>query len=180
MKKELKNSIDYLDTKTAKNSGFSVPTNYFTELEEAVFTEISTTSFPKETGFATPDDYFISLENRILDSISVTKKETTVIQFKNRIFKFIPYVAAASIALFITLNSFFFKETTTFSLDSVSQNDIENWLDSKTFTNTEIANVLGDEFLNLNDFSFAELKTETLEDYITTIDTQELLNEIDN
>ena len=45
MKKELKNSIDYLNTKTAKNSGFSVPTDYFTELEEAVFTEISTTSF---------------------------------------------------------------------------------------------------------------------------------------
>ena len=180
MEKDLKNSIDFLNKKTGRNSGFSVPKNYFSEVEESIFAEVATISFSKDAGFKTPDNYFNNLEDSILDTILTPQKESKVIHFKSTIFKIIPYVAAASIALFITLNSLFFKESSTFSLDSVSQNDIENWLDSKTFTNTEIANVLGDEFLNLNDFSFAELKTETLEDYITTIDTQELLNEIDN
>lgn len=180
MKEDLKNSIDFLNKKTGRNSGFSVPENYFSEVEESIFAEVTTTSFSKDTGFTTPNDYFNNLEDKILNTISTPQKESKIIHFKSSLLKAIPFVAAASIALFITLNSFFFKESTTFSLDSVSQNDIENWLESKTFTNTEIANVIGDDFLKLNDFSFTEIKTENLEDYLTTMDTQELLNEIEN
>jgi hypothetical protein len=179
MENDLKNTIDYLDEKTRRNSGFSVPTNYFSEFEEAVFTQISTTSFSKETGFKTPDGYFNSLEDKILQSISTSQKQSKVITFKRTILKIAPFIAAASIALFITFNSYFFKESNTFSLDSISQKDIENWLDSNSFSNTEIATVLGDDFLDLNDFSFTELKTENLENYLTTIDTNNLLDEIE-
>lgn len=180
MKEDLKNNIDFLNKKAGRNAGFSVPENYFSEVEESIFAEVSTSSFSKDAGFRTTNDYFDNLEERILNSILAPQKESKIIQFKSRIIKAIPFVAAASIALFITLNSLFFKKSSSFSFDSISQNDIENWLDSKSFTNTEIANVIGDDFLTLNDFSFAELKTENLEDYLTTIDTQELLSEIDN
>ncbi|PQJ74651.1 hypothetical protein [Polaribacter gangjinensis] len=179
MKEDLKNSIDFLNKKTEKKSGLSVPENYFSEVEESIFAEVSTSSLPKDTGFTTPNNYFNDFENNILSNL-VPQKESKIIHFKSRILKAIPFVAAASIALFISLNSFFFEKSTTFSLDSISQNDIENWLDSKSFTNTEIANAIGDDFLNMNDFSFADLKTENLEDYLTTIDTQELLSEINN
>jgi hypothetical protein len=180
MKENLKNSIDFLNKKIGIKSSFSVPKNYFFEVEASIFSEISTSSFSEDTGFTTPNDYFNNLEDCILNSISAPQRASKVIHFRSKILKAIPFVAAASIALFITFNSFFFEDSNTFSIDSLSQNDIENWLDSKTFSNIEIANVIGDDFLKWNDFSFTELKNENLEDYLTTIDTQELLNEINN
>ena len=58
MKEDLKNSIDFLNKKTEKKSGLSVPENYFSEVEESIFAEVSTSSLPKDTGFTTPNNYF--------------------------------------------------------------------------------------------------------------------------
>jgi len=180
MKENLEKSIDFLNKKIGIKSSFSVPENYFSELEASISSEISTSSFSKDTGFTTQNDYFNNLEDSILNSISAPQRESKIIHFRSKILKTIPFVAAASIALFITFIPFFIEDSNTFSLDSISQNDIENWLDSKTFSNIEIANAIGDDFLKLNDFSFTEFKVENLEDYLTTIDTQELLIEINN
>ncbi len=179
MKSELKNSIEFLNNKTKRNSGFIVPENYFFEIEEIVFAKITTSEFKKETGFTIPENYFNTLENNILDSVSTTNKQPKVIDFKTRILKIAPFVAAASIVLFITFQSIFSEKAVPFSLENISEQDIENWMELKSFTNTEIATAIGDDFLDMNDFSFAEFQTETLEDYITTIDTEDLLNDID-
>lgn len=179
MEKELKNSIDFINKKAGKTSGFSVPSNYFDELDDTIIAKIATSNFSDETGFKTPDDYFLNLEDRILESVSKEQKQSKVINFKARIFKAIPYLAAASIALFITFNSLIFKNTSSFTLDSISENDIENWLEFNTFNTNDIATVLGDDFLNMNDLSFAQLKTENLEDYLYSIDSETLLIEKD-
>lgn len=179
MKTDLKNSIDFLNKKTGRNSGFIVPSNYFSELDNDIFAKISTTSFSNETGFKTPDNYFNSLENKILDTILIEQKKPKVISLPRRVSKIAPYLAAASIALILTFNLLFFNKSNVFSFDSISEIDIENWIETNSFTTNELATNLGDEILDLNDFSFADFKTETLDYYLTTIDTQELLNEID-
>lgn len=179
MKTTLKNSIDYLNKKTGRNSGFTVPANYFSELEDAIFTQILAGRFPKETGFETPENYFDSLENKILNTVLIEQKQPKVISLQRRVLKIVPYVAAASIALILTFNLLFFNKSTVLSMDSISKGDIENWIETNSFTNNDLVTNLGNEVLDLNDFLFVDFKNAALEDYLSTIDTQDILNEID-
>lgn len=179
MKKYIKNRVKFIDKKTGRNSGFSVPTNYFEDLEDAIFAKITTPELSKETGFKTPKNYFSDVENTILEKISEKETQSKVIDFKARILKIVPYFAAASIVLLITFNSLIFNKKETITFDSLSKNDIENWFDSNTLSSTDIAAVLGDDFLEMNDFSFSKLKTENLENYLNEIDNQLLLDEKD-
>lgn len=179
MKTNLKNSIKFINKKAGRNLGFTVPNNYFDDFDNAIFAKIDTDSFPNETGFKTPENYFSDVENRILKSISEQQNPSKIIDFKRRILRFVPYIAAASIALFITFNTLIFKNDNSLSFESISETDLENWLESNSFNTSDIAAVLGDDFLEINDFSFAQLKTATLEDYLYSIDNQNLLNEKD-
>jgi len=179
MKKDLKNSIDFINKKVGKKSGFSITSNYFEDLEDAIFAKITTSELPKKTGFKTPENYFSEVENKILLRISENQHQPKVIDFKRKILKIVPYLVAASIVLFITINTFIFNKKESITFDSISKNDIENWFDSNTLNSSDIATILGDGILEMNDFYFAQFKTETIEDYLYSIDNQEILNEKD-
>jgi hypothetical protein len=90
----------------------------------------------------------------------------------------IPYAAAASIVLFISLNSFVFTTDEELTINSLTDTEIEYWLDSNTLNTNDISIVLEDELLKENDFYFTTIKDETIEDYINSIDSTTLLNEI--
>jgi hypothetical protein len=177
MERKIKNSIEYISKKAGKETGFSTPSNYLNNLEDTIAAKLSEENFTKENSFKVPDTYFNNLEDSIL--AKVTSKETKVISFKERILKLIPIAAAASVVLFIGLNSFVFNTTDKLTIDSLSDDDIEFWLDSNTLTPHDIVFVLEDDVLEDNDFSFSTIKDETIEDYIyNTIDNTDLLNEI--
>lgn len=178
MENEIKNSLDYINKKTGKKTGFSTPSNYFNNLEDVISAKISEESFAKETAFKVPESYFNKLEDSVLAKFSSEEKETKVISFKERILKVIPYVAAASIVLFISLNSFVFNTNEEFTLDNLSDNDIEYWLNDSSLNTNDIALILEDEIINENEFSFADIKDESIEDYINSIDNASLLNEL--
>lgn len=178
MENEIKNSIAFINKKTGKKSGFSAPSDYFDNLEDVIAVKITTESLPKESAFKVPDTYFNNLEDHILAQVSSKEKETKVISFRDRVLKIIPYTAAASIALFIGLNSFVFNQNETLTLDMLSDNEIEYWLDTNTLNNNDIAAILEDEILDENEFSFTEIKDESIEDYINSIDNTSLLNEL--
>ncbi len=178
MENEIKNSIAFINKKTGKKSGFSAPSNYFDNLEEEIAIKIAQDSFEKESAFKVPETYFSSLEDNILAQVSTKKKETKVINFRNRFLKLIPYATAASIVLFIGLNSFVFNSNEQLTLDALSDNDIEYWLDTNTLNTNDIAEILEDEILDENEFSFTEIKDESIEDYINSIDNTSLLNEL--
>lgn len=64
-------------------TGFTIPDNYFNNLEGKVLKQLSIkkneTALPLKTGFTTPTSYFTNLEEKLLHKISVkedTKKET--------------------------------------------------------------------------------------------------------
>ncbi|MFT6699445.1 MAG: hypothetical protein ACJAVD_000944 [Porticoccaceae bacterium] len=179
MDKEIKNSVEYISDKTGNKTGFSTPSDYFNNLEEAIAVKLSEENFTKENSFKVPDNYFNKLEDRILANVSPAEKETTIISFKDCVLKMIPITAAASIVLFIGLNSFLFNTTEELTIDDISENDIEFWLDFSTLTTNEIALALEDDVLDENDFYFSTIKNETIEDYINnSIDYTDLLNEI--
>ena len=176
MGKETKNSIEDI---SKKKTGFSIPSNYFNNLEDVIATKLSEENFTKENNFEVPDTYFSNLEDTILAKVSSLEKEIKVISFKEKVLKMIPIAAAASIVLFIGLNSFVFKTTKELTLDSLSDDDIEFWFDSSSLTTNEITLVLKDEILEENDFYFSTIEDETIEDYIhDSMNYKDLLNEI--
>tara|TARA_B110000046_G_scaffold181127_1_gene212821 strand:+ start:10933 stop:11475 length:543 start_codon:yes stop_codon:yes gene_type:complete len=178
MDKEIKNSVEYISEKSGNKTGFSSPSDYFNNLEEAIAVKLSEENFTKENSFEIPDTYFNKLEDRILANVSSAEKETTIISFKDLVLKMIPITAAASIVLFIGLNSFLFNTTEELTLDDISEDDIAFWLDFSTLTTNEIALALEDDVLDENDFYFSTIKNETIEDYINnSIDYTDLLNE---
>jgi hypothetical protein len=177
MKNDIKHSIEYLNKKTKNKTGFSTPSDYFSNLEDDIAMKLSEENFDKKNNFKVPDSYFSTIEDAVLDKI--TSKETKVISFKERVLKMIPIVAAASVVLFIALNSFVFNTGEELTLDSLSENDLELWFDSKTLSTSEIALVLEDDIIIDHDFSFSTIEDETIEDYINdSIDSTDLLNEI--
>lgn len=178
MEDKIKNSEEYLNSILGKESGFSLPKNYFSTTEDAIEAKLVEEKFTKEKGFTIPDSYFRELENDILAKVSPTKKETKVISFKERILKFIPIAAAASVILFIGLNSFVFNKTEELTLDSLSDVDFEYWLDSNTLNTNDVTVILQEDLLDDDDFYFATLEDENIEDYINSIDNNSLFEEL--
>lgn len=178
MENEIKNSISFINEKTGGKSGFSAPSNYFNNLEEEIAIQIAQNNFEKEIAFKVPENYFNNLEDRILSETISEEKETKIISLRKRILKMVPYAAAASIALFLGLNTFVFNSNEQLSIDTLSDNDIEYWLDSNTLNTSDIAAILEDEIIEDNEFSFTEIKDESIEDYINSIDNTSLLNEL--
>jgi hypothetical protein len=174
MGKEIINSINYISKKTSKKTGFSAPLDYFNNLEEVIGAKLYEEQLPKENGFKVSDTYFNNLEDNVLAKVSFSKKETKIISFK----EVIPYATAASIVLFIGLNSFVFNTDKELTLDSLSDTDIEYWLDSNTLNTNDISIIFEDDLLEENDFYFTTIKDETIEEYINSLDNIALFNEI--
>ena len=87
--------------------------------------------------------------------------------------------AAAVIILLVGLNSFVFNTTEDFTPDSLSEIDIEYWLDSNTLDTYEISITIEDVVLDENDFYLANLEDKTIEDYINSIDNNSIFEELD-
>ncbi|TYP96090.1 hypothetical protein C7447_10927 [Tenacibaculum adriaticum] len=177
MKNELENSVNYITQKTGRKSGFSVPKNYFNGIEDDFLVKLSEEQLPKKTTFDIPKDYFSNLENEILAKVSI--KEPKVISFRDRIFKFIPLAAAASIVLFI---GFYFlnNQNNSITFDDISSTDVENWYDSMLgySNNTELAFAYDVSDFDESELSVVTINDDVIEDYFNSIDNSTLLNEI--
>lgn len=178
MENELENSIEFINKKAGSATGFSVPSNYFENLEEEINVNLVQDGFNKDIAFQVPGSYFNKLDETILKNISETEKERKVISLKNKVFKLIPYAAAACILLFVGLNSFVFNSNEQVSIDNISDIEIENWMDINDINTSEIAVILEDEIIEEYEFSFTEIKDESIEEYINSIDNSSLLNEL--
>lgn len=175
MNKELKNSVQFITDKVGKSTSFTTPKDYFDTFENSFYNKLAEENLPKRTGFSTPETYFETLEETVLSK--VLEKETKVISLKERLLKVIPIAAAASILLFIGLNTFLFKTNKSITLDNLSDSDIEYWMSTNNINYNDIVLVLQDDLLKDNDFSLTNIKSETIEDYIISTDNTNLFNE---
>lgn len=178
MENEIKHSVNFINKKVGNKNSFSVPNNYFKDLEDDFFVKITENNFSKEIGFISPDSYFDSLEDVIINKVTSEENKTKVISLKQRVLKVIPLVAAACVILFIGLNSFNLGNNNAITLDSLSDDDIEYWLESNNLNSNDIAIVLEEEILSENDFSMTFIEDKDLEDYMNSIDSNLIFEDI--
>ena len=179
MNNKAPNNDAYLKSVLHKNTGFTTPENYFSEVEEKISSFIFEEQLPEKTGFCVPEKYFKNLDTLILEKINKsTKKESKTITLKNRFLKFIPVAAAASVALFLGIN--YFNSSSEFlNFDTIGQSDIEYWLDVNEieFTTDEYVEILTSDIMIEEDLVFTDLKKEAIEDYIINTENTYILNE---
>ncbi|MDX6747150.1 hypothetical protein SHK09_10140 [Polaribacter sp. PL03] len=177
MENKIKNSEDYLKSVLDKNTGFSAPKNYFSDTEDKFASFLLEDKLPKEDGFTMPENYFEQLESSITDKI-IPKKEVKVISFKTKFLKYIPVAAAASLALFLSIN-YFNPLNNDVSFDSLAQSDIENWIieNSNELSDDDFAALLQTEITSENDFALTDLNNDDIEEYIIDSENTSLFNE---
>lgn len=154
MKRVINHSKDWKLTKNIK-TGFTVPEDYFTGIEDELFSRLIVEKLPKHDGFKTPEAYFESLENVIIEKTK--NKNGKLINFKRRNIKLIS--VAASIVLLLFFGSNFIYNTNT----ELSSEEIISWLDmnANSLSNDEIAFALTE--LNVNDINpYLKIKNEDI------------------
>ncbi|CAM1348854.1 hypothetical protein [Tenacibaculum crassostreae] len=168
MSKELKHSIDFLNQKVGKETGFSTPENYFNEVEDTIYASTIINSFSKEKPFSTPANYFNTIEDSILSKINSKEKEVKVISLRKRILQYVPTTAAASVLLFVGINYFNTQKTT---LDDITINEIESWYENGygTTYNEELASAIS--IADIEEELFTSISEESIEDYIIVNNT---------
>jgi len=180
MPNNIKNSEEFLNSISRKKNGFSVPKNYFNTIEEVIHAKLAEERSKNKSGFDLPNTYFKEFEESLLAKVlspSLANK-AKVISFKERILKIIPITVAASVLIFIGLNSFVFDKNAELTLDTLSEDEIEYWLNSSDLYLNDISIVLAENILEENDFYFSTIGDETIEEYIFSIDNSYLLNEL--
>lgn len=129
-------------------TGFTVPENYFRDIESNVIMRLKEDKLPKNHGFITPKKYFEKLDNHIIEK---TKTKKGKLMTLNRIkIKFIS--VAASIALLLFFGSNFISNTNT----ELTSEEIISWLD------TNINSIPNDELA----FALTELNTNDINPYL--------------
>jgi hypothetical protein len=160
-----KNSID---------TGFSVPKGYFDSVEDTFSSKLFEETLPKETGMGIPSGYFESLEDRILSKVEIPKKGK-VISLKRKLIRLIPITAAASIVLFITLNTVF---SNTIDIDPTSE-EIAVWFDENisTINDHDLTSIFDTD--DLVDSSILEsiVDSDDIDTYINEDDTNILIED---
>lgn len=144
--------------------GFAVPNDYFEHLQEALELRVW-------GGDSVPEGYFDQLEDKVFDRLN---NESKVLPIQRRIIqKVLPYLAAASIALFILIKTT--HNTSENAFEGIELAEIEAWIDygEIELDTYEIASVYSDEdfeSLSLNGYSDSDLI-----DYLDDIDLESLL-----
>lgn len=181
MNRDRKNIEDYLNNIPMGENQFSVPENYFNSIEDSVLSQIIEEQLPGKLTYNVPDTYFENFEDNLLSKSEFSKKETKVIRLKSRILKIIPTAAAACMLLFIGLN--YFTITKPSDIDSISSDDLELWIDEN---HIDYSTVNAIEFID-TDFTESNiieddssLEDEDILNYLNSIDTSNLLTEIES
>ncbi|WP_397363141.1 hypothetical protein [Olleya sp. R77988] len=150
-----------------KETGFKTPQNYFEGLEDRILTHATLESLTKSTGFKTPEDYFDTIETSVLEKLN--KPEPKVIPlFRRKSVLAISSIAAA-LVLFFSLN--LFNNTSTIEIDHLDTVTVEDYLLDELET-TDLSLLISNT--ELTQSHFIDYNVQSLEDYIDTVDLDEL------
>ncbi|MFT4780366.1 MAG: hypothetical protein ACJAZK_000348 [Psychroserpens sp.] len=147
---------------TIKTSGFKVPNDYFSQVEEQILSEVQLKNTVDASGFDVPDSYFESLENKIFLKLEEEQDVKVIPLFS---WKNVMYVSAIAACLVLMFNVFY-NASETITFDSLETASIENYLEQEDYTSYELAFLLTDDELNINNFTDTEISEESLEDYL--------------
>ncbi|MFT4612239.1 MAG: hypothetical protein ACJA1H_001297 [Glaciecola sp.] len=147
---------------TINTSGFKVPKDYFSQVEEQILSEVHLKNTFDTTGFDVPDSYFESLEHKIFQKLEEEQGVKVIPLFS---WKKVIYVSAMAACLVLMFNVFY-NASETITFDSLETASIENYLEQEDYTSYELASLLTDDELDINNFTDIEISEGSLEDYL--------------
>ncbi|WP_196892930.1 hypothetical protein [Aureivirga marina] len=183
MKKDDKHN-DFLNREKDlyQKNGFSTPDAYFESFEDDLMSKILEEEIKEKsstkTGMKVPDLYFDSLEEKIFENLPKEEKKSKI-RFLNtsNFYRFASVAAAAILIIWIMTTK---KEQNSLNFDSISNNELNNWVTNETgdLGTYELAalyedneDLLGQDILFTNTIS-----DEDLELYLNDIEIEDLLD----
>jgi hypothetical protein len=135
------NNFKGLKNKKLRENRFDVPKDYFNSFEDVVMAKLKAEVLYKDEISKIPKDYFETLENDVIQKVT---PETKVISLRRRLLKIItPVAVAASIILAIVLTN----NSKSVTFDSLTNADLEQWINQETINDAEIATIFLEEEL---------------------------------
>lgn len=160
------------DKKSYRNDpGFSVPSNYFEELERELLHMVQHSESESEkildniegSGFKVPEGYFESLEVKLPGN---TSREPKIIQlFKKEYMLYAASIAAIIIAL---AGSLYINPAPADTWENIELSVLEDYIDDNNIdlTTTEISGFLFNDGIVVEDSNFNEVNSEAMLDYL--------------
>lgn len=138
-----------------KETGFSLPKNYFANVENSIIALLREKEFIIENDI--PKDYFEIFEDQVFKRLA-SEKKNRIISLKKY---WLPVAVAASLLLFISIYNPFFN-----GYDNLSIAEIEDWIneDNLDLNAYEIADLYSLEIENITISD--KLKEEEIEAYL--------------
>ncbi|WP_040278082.1 hypothetical protein [Psychroserpens damuponensis] len=143
-------------------SGFKVPKDYFSQVEEQILSDTPLKNKVEHSGFDIPDSYFDTLEERIFESLDTTQ-DTKVIPLIN--WKKVIYGSAIAASLVLMFNVFY-NASEELTFDSLDLASIEDYIADENFTSYELSQLLTYEELSNDNFLESEITQDQLKDYL--------------
>ncbi|WP_372919741.1 hypothetical protein [Salegentibacter sp.] len=153
--------------------GFTVPSNYFEELEKDIFNMVKNADAHNESdktlekvqgsGFKTPDGYFESFEVKFPAENSQQPKVIPL--FKKEYMLYAASIAAIIIAL---AGSLYINPAPVDTWENIELSVLENYIDDNNIdlSTTEISGFLFNDGILVEDSDFKEVNSEAMLDYL--------------
>ena len=152
--------------KNINSTGFKTPESYFDSFNDKLMNKIeeeTPLNQISEHGFKVPSNYFKSVEDSIIQSVSKQKNSKVNNLFTWRTATYVTGVAASILLIISIFNN---TVTTNISFGDIETTAIENYISEENYTNIEIASLLTDEELSLDNFTENTFIDASLEDYL--------------
>lgn len=162
---------------TIKETGFKTPDAYFDNFDERLLKKLDSQmrmASISDAGFKVPDNYFESFDDKIQMRLknNHTQKVRTLLSWQNA-----AYVSGIAASLVLML-SLFMKSNNSLSINQVETASIEDYLNNENLNIYEIASLLNEDDLVLDDFVTNTLSEESLENYLlNNTSIEDLINE---
>ena len=160
-----------------KDTGFKTPDAYFDTFEERLFKKIDVQKKMMSTidsGYKVPDNYFESFDDKIQRRLKndATPKVRTLIPWRN-----VAYVSGIAASLVLML-SLFMKSDDSLSINQIETAAIEDYLNKENLNIYDIASLLNEDDLVLDNFLTNTFTEESLENYLlNNTSIEDLINE---
>lgn len=161
-----------------KRTGFKTPDAYFESFDEMLLNQLKVDDHLKrknDAGFKVPNGYFESFDATVLKQLQ--KEEPKVISLP--LWKKVAFVSgiAASLAILLTV---FNTTTENVTFESLETASIENYIYDENINTYDIASLLNEDDLVIENFIMTPISDESLETYLLDNTTIENLMFEDN
>jgi len=147
--------------KNIKSTGFKIPDNYLEGIEDTVLSQIKLKSI-EGSGFKVPNGYFDSLEDTVINKISKNEKTKVINLFTRQNLLYVSSIAATLLLLFnLTL---FNKKSISF--EALETASVESYIMNEFINSYDMASLLSDEDIVVENFIEYNFSEENMEDYI--------------